>query len=165
MSKVGLKKLLYTGIAILLVGALAGCSSSTKKVKSLFHETSTIVMEITAAEDLNPNRKGRASPVVLYIYEFSDIAPFDEADFFSIYDAEAETIGAVLLGKMELELSPGETRTIERVLKGETRHLGILAAYRDIDNAKWRASLPMAEHSKINLKLNLERLSISLTED
>ena len=161
----GLKKALFSGIGILLICTLAGCSSGTKSIKKLFHETSVIEMTIQAADDLNPNRKGRPSPVVIYIYELSDGAPFDEADFYSIYDNESETIGAVLLGKLDLELSPGETRKLERTLKAETRHLGILAAYRDIDNAKWRASMPMPEHSKIELKLNLDRLSISLIED
>ena len=160
----GLKKLTYLGMAVIMACVVAGCSSSTKKVKSLFYETSVLELEITAAEDINPNQKGRPSPVVIYIYELSDAAPFEAADFFAIYDAEAETIGAVLLSKQELELSPGETHTLEKTLKGETRHLAVLAAYRDIDNAKWSASMPMPEHSKVNLKLNLERLSISLAE-
>jgi type VI secretion system protein VasD len=122
-------------------------------------------MTIKASDDLNPNEKDRPSPLVVYIYELSDGAPFDEADFFAIYDNEAETIGPVLRGKQEITLAPGETHKIKRTLKADTRHLGILAAYRDIDNAKWRASMPMPEHSKIELTLKLDQLSIKLTED
>ncbi|MCW9013784.1 MAG: type VI secretion system lipoprotein TssJ [Gammaproteobacteria bacterium] len=160
-----LKKALFSGFGLLMICALASCSSGITQVKKLIHNTSIIEMKIKASEDLNPNRKDRPSPVVIYLYELSDGAPFDEADFFSIYEQEAATIGSVLLGKMELELSPGESREIKRVLKAETRHLGIVAGFRDIDNAKWRASMAMPEYSKIELKLNLDRLSISLTED
>ena len=160
-----LKKAVFSGLSLLMVCYLASCGSGLSQVKKLIHETSIIEMKIKASDDLNPNRKGRPSPVVIYLYELSDGAPFDEADFFAIYENEAETIGSVLLGKMELEMSPGESRKIERTLKAETRHLGIVAGFRDIDNAKWRASMPMPEYSKIELKLNLDRLSISLTED
>ena len=135
-----------------------------KSVKKFFRETSVIELDIKASGDINPNRKDRPSPVVVYIYELSDGAPFNEADFFAIYDKEAETIGPVMLGKVELEINPGGSQKIERILKAETRHLGVLVAYRDIDNAKWRASMIMPEHSKIKLNLNLKRLSISLTE-
>ena len=153
------------GITLFLTMLIAGCSASVNQVKSLIHETSVVEFTIQASGDLNPNRKGRASPVVIYIYELTDGVPFDDADFFSIYDNEAATIGTVLLGKVEIELTPGESRTLERTLKAETRHLGVVAAFRDIDNAKWRASMPIPEHSKVNLKLNLESLSISLLED
>lgn len=157
-----LRTALFSGISILLMFALSGCT--VKQVKKVFHETSYLEMTIQAATDLNPNRKGRPSPLVIYIYELSDSAPFDEADFFALYDSEAETIGAVLLSKMELEISPGETREITRTLKASTRQLAILAAYRDIDNAKWRATRVMPEHSKIELTLNLDQLSISLVK-
>jgi len=160
---VKLKHALFSGISILLIFALSGCT--VKQVKKVFHETSYLEMKIQAATDLNPNRKGRPSPLVIYIYELSDAAPFNEADFFAIYDNEAETIGAVLLSKIDVEISPGETREITRTLKASTRHLGILAAYRDIDNAKWRASRAIPEHSKIELKLNVDQLSISLIEN
>jgi len=159
---VGFNKLLIAGTAIILVFSMTACT--VKSIKKFFRETSVIEMTIEAAKDINPNRKERPSPVVVFIYELSDGAPFDSADFFAIYDNEADTIGSVLLGKVELELNPGETRVLERTLKAETRHLGVLVAYRDIDNAKWRASMIMPEHSKLELNLNVKRLSITLSE-
>lgn len=125
--------------------------------------TAHIEMEITAAPELNPNTEGRPSPIVLRIYELKSLEEFNNGDFFTIYDNETKALGKTMLAKDELEFKPGETKHIEREANPQTRFLGIIAAYRDIDNAQWRAVATIPEKSRSKFNLHLGSLGLSLT--
>jgi type VI secretion system protein VasD len=104
----------------------------------------TIVdLTVAGAPDLNPDSSGRASPVVVRLYELVSPSTFQDADFFQIYDDAAGTLAADLQGTDEMVVSPGASRTLQRELKPDTRWLGVIASYRDIDRASWRATLPV----------------------
>lgn len=125
--------------------------------------TAYYAMDITAAPELNPNKDGRPSPLVIRLYELKSLDEFNNGDFFAIYDNEAKTIGKTMLSKEEIEMKPGEKRHIDRTANPQARYLGVIAAYRDLDNAQWRAvvALPQKSHSKFNLYLG--SLALSLT--
>lgn len=88
---------------------------------------------------MNIDQSGTPTPVVIRFYELTDIQGFRKADFNSLYNNEQSTVGKDIVKKDEFELKPGDEREIERVAKRNTRYIGILAAYNDVDNAKWRA--------------------------
>jgi type VI secretion system protein VasD len=44
-----------------------------------------------------------------------------------------------MLAKEEFVLAPGETKTFAKTLAPDTRFLGVVAAYRDLEHAKWRS--------------------------
>jgi type VI secretion system protein VasD len=64
---------------------------------------------------------------------------FSGADFFSVYEKEKETLGASLVSREEYVLAPGENRKLELPLNAETRFIAVVAAFRDIRTARWRA--------------------------
>jgi len=83
-------------------------------------------------------------------YELKSTAAFDAGDFFSIFDNEQKTIGVGLLDSDVLQLRPGETFEFERTFKTDTRYLAVIAAFRDIEHSRWRATLPIASKEKIS---------------
>ena len=88
---------------LLLATLLAACGAAPPKP--------TIVQgSVEAGADINPDRRNRASPVTVRIYELKTVAVFERADFFSVWDGEAETLGGDLLGRDEIQLVPGEQR-------------------------------------------------------
>jgi type VI secretion system protein VasD len=95
--------------------------------------------QLVAASDVNPDASGRASPIVVRLYQLKDNGEFATADFFALYDNEKATLGASLLSREEFVLSPGETRDLQLELKTEARFLGAIAAFRDVRSARWRA--------------------------
>lgn len=125
--------------------------------------TAHIEMAITTARELNPNADGRPSPLVIRIYELKTLEEFNNADFFTMYENETQALGKTMLAKVEYEFKPGERKNIQREANQQTRYLGILAAYRDIDNAQWRAVATIPEKTTSKFNLHLGSLGLSLT--
>jgi len=148
----------FTGVALvaMLVSLLAGCA--------LFGPSPTRVeATITAADDLNPNFEGRPSPLVIRIYELKSIDAFQGSNFFSLYDNEAAALGADILARDEIEVRPGERYNYKRTLNDESRYIGVIGAYRDLDNAQWRASIKVPKNKKSTLAIRLGGLAVSVS--
>lgn len=108
-------------------------------------------LTVTARADVNPDESGRPSPVVLRIYQLKDDAAFKDADFFAIFDNEQATLAANLIDRKEFVLAPGDSRTIDFPVSGDAKFLGVLAAFRDIRNAEWRALVDAPRKTYKNL--------------
>lgn len=120
--------------------------------------------ELVASADVNPDASGRASPVVVRLYQLRNDGEFASADFFALYDKEKETLGASLISREEYVLAPGETRKLELPLNPEARFLGAIAAYRDIRSARWRALTRAPEKSLLDL-LGKDGVTLSVGRD
>ena len=96
-------------------------------------------VEVTATKDVNRDASGRGLPVVVRLYELRTEGAFAAADFFSLYEKESATLGPSLIAREEVTLAPGQQRLVTRLLSPEAKQLGVLAAFRDIDRAAWRA--------------------------
>lgn len=118
------------------------------------------VVSIGAAPDINPNPSGRPSPLQVRLFELKTLTAFSKADFFSLYEQPDATLGADLVAKEEFTLRPGETRFMERLLHPETHYIGLFAAYRDLDRAVWRASVPVAPNRTNPVRVDLEARAI-----
>ena len=101
-----------------------------------------IPLTIAASTDANPDATGRASPVVLRVYQLKGDASFRSADFFGLFDDEQKVLGPDLLGREEFVLAPAENRDITATISSDARFVGAVAAFRDIRNAQWRALVP-----------------------
>lgn len=121
---------------------MLGCSSGPKLPKPV--KPVQLDITLTAAADLNPDGRNRPSPAVVRIYELQATAGFDAADFFSLFDKDRETLGVDMNTRDEFVLQPGQTLTIKREAKSDTRHVAVLVAYRDLERARWRAATPVA---------------------
>jgi type VI secretion system protein VasD len=125
------------------------------------------VVELTfvAAPDINPNPAGRPQPVFVRYYQLAATSAFDSADYFQLHDKESALLGASLLDRQELPLTPGTSQTISITAKPGTTAIGIAAGYRDIDRAQWRAEAPVAAGKTTKLKVQLSKLSVSVAPD
>ena len=121
-------------LALLLGGlaALSACASKPAKPVPAH-------AEISASADVNPDSTGRASPIVVRVFQLRNDGEFAGADFFALYDKEKETLGASFVSREEYVLAPGESRKFDMALNADTRVIAVLAAFRDIRAAHWRA--------------------------
>ncbi|MGL4231649.1 MAG: type VI secretion system lipoprotein TssJ [Casimicrobium sp.] len=122
-------------LSLAIVIAMMGCASGP--APSLPTELSVSVVATARA---NPDTRGRPSPVVVRIYELKTPAQFNAADFFSLNDKEQATLGAELLHREELVVSPGEIKQLKRKIAADARALGVVVAYRDLERSVWRAT-------------------------
>jgi type VI secretion system protein VasD len=163
-----MQRLYLTLGSLLLCTVVAGCADvaggMTKGVLDKVFEDKPpkIVMRIKAAPDLNPDINGRPSPIVVRYYELKSASVFDNADFFALYEQDAEILGEEMKAREELDISPGEKVEVEKELDMESRFIGIIAAYRDLDNAVWRGSIetPVDETTYIDVTLGELKLEV-----
>jgi type VI secretion system protein VasD len=102
------------------------------------HEQRTLCLSVQAASDINPDDKGRATPVVVQIIALTSAARFNTAPFLSLQDALPETLGDTLLATEEIILRPGETKATCYSVHEDASAIGVVAAYRDLPKATWR---------------------------
>lgn len=142
-----------SAISLLL---LSGCASTPKP---------TIVkVSINAQSGLNPDSRGRPSPVVMKLYELKSITGFNGADFFSVFDSEQKTLGADLLSSEVFQLRPGEILKLERPIQPDARYVAVVAAFRDLEHSQWRATLaipPKKKIKRIAIQLDMSKIMIS----
>jgi type VI secretion system protein VasD len=137
--------------------ALTACSNI-----SWLRSATSINSQILASYEINPDANGRPSPVVVRIYELKSISAFNEADFFKLYDEEVATLGGDLLSREEFEFTPGESHKIIHNAHEQARFFAVIAAYRNIDQASWRASTALKLNSKNSLIVRINKLSVTI---
>ena len=121
--------------AMLAAAALLGaCASKPPPPASV---TGTVV----ASPQVNPSASRRPSPILVRVYELKSAAAFNGADFMSLYQRDQASLAADMLAKEEFTLSPGESKAFAKTLAPDTRFIGVVAAYRDLEHAKWRTAV------------------------
>jgi type VI secretion system protein VasD len=121
-------------------------------------------LTITAGDDINPDAGGRASPVVLRVYQLAAGTQFQAADFFQLFDKETPTLGADLVGREDVTIAPGATRNLTIPLKPNAQAIGIAVSFRDIDQAAWRAVIDVPQNKTTKLKSEVKKLQVSLAK-
>jgi len=127
---------------VLVVGA--GCAAKPPADVSLKGT-------LQASEDLNLSSDGRPSPLRISIFQLRKVDKFQDADFFALYDNAAAVLGADMLAREDVTLKPGDVRKYEGEIDPETRYIGVIAAYRDINQAQWSSYVEMPGKSVLKL--------------
>ncbi len=143
--------------AFLIIVVLVGCASGPPALR--------INGSIEASPELNPDSRGRASPVVVRVYRLRSPGSFQRADFFALYHNEMSSIGQSLISLDEFEIQPGEKRDYNMEVDVETKYLGVIAAFRDLGNARWRDLIKLSGEKKVSVTINLESLGVSMAMD
>ena len=160
-------------LVVLVSFCISACASSGYPPPL---EASKLELAIVASDAVNPDEKGRSSPILVRVYELKNDAVFQESDFFTLQKQDKLTLGSDLLTKDDFILRPGETKTIRRKTYPDTTAIGILAAYRQLNTSTWRivhklkpapevvwyrAFIPA---NKVKLKIDLQANDIKITE-
>ena len=98
-----------------------------------------LVLSLVAAAHLNPDANGRPSPVVLRLYELKSAAQFGSADFLLLFDQDRAALASDIVTREEFVMRPGESKSISKPLAPETKAIAVMAAFRDVERARWRA--------------------------
>ncbi|AZC38089.1 type VI secretion system lipoprotein TssJ [Pseudomonas chlororaphis] len=125
-----------------------------------------VVMHIQAAADLNLSAGGQATPVRVRLYELKSGAVFSRADYFSLVNATSATLSTDLVAQDELLIQPGQQLTLERKLDEQSRLLGLVVSYRELDSAVWRqmVSIPSNETTPLTVSLTARAINAAATK-
>lgn len=143
-------------ISLLLMAAapaLASCAAL-----SPYSAQTRLELTLTGNELLNPDINGRPSPVVIRLLELKNPVGFETHDFFSLYGRGSESLGQDLVAAEELELRPGQSQRLKLHTTPGGRYVGVLAAYRDLPETRWRYVIELRAR-------NLTRADLTFSDD
>ncbi|CAE6709424.1 type VI secretion system lipoprotein TssJ [Paraburkholderia haematera] len=121
-----------------------------------------IDVTLKAAAELNPDVTGRPSPVAVRLYQLKSASKFSNADFFALFDHDSALLGADLLTREEIQIEPGASRTVVLERAKDARQFAVLAAYRDVDSARWRAVVDVSPADVKRVEIRLEALGVAI---
>ena len=158
----------FAALASLLT--LVSCASNDAPPR---REPLKLALSINASTSVNPDDRKRAAPIAVRVYELKNADAFNEADFYSLQDKDKSVLADDLVTRDQFLLRPGERRTITRNANDASTVLGVIAAYRDLPNAVWRANWPLPttpkaawyrRAPKLNLDIDLDADAIRITD-
>jgi type VI secretion system protein VasD len=141
--------------ALTAVMLLTACASL-----SPYSNLSKVNLKLSASDQLNPDLNGRPSPIVVRLFELKHPVAFESADFFSLYERAAKSLVPDLVASEELQLRPGENLELKLSVQSQSRYLGILAAYRDLPETRWRYTVPVTTAGVTHIDLTLDQAGI-----
>jgi type VI secretion system protein VasD len=141
---------------------LAGVSLLVPGCGMMREPQTALSFTVTADSTINPNEEGEPSPVLLRIYDLKNTGVFEQATLFELLDDDQGRLGSDLVGRRELEIKPGDSSTFERETSADTRHIGVVAAFRNIDTATWRATAPVEPRSDNRIDIALSSTTVQI---
>ena len=145
--------------ALSLLGAgllAAGCGGAPKPPPP-----TTVNGAIQASPQLNPSVNQRPSPLLLRVYELKSPAAFGSADFMALYQSDQATLAADLVARDEFMLQPGENRPYRKTLGPDTKFIGVVGAYRNLEKSTWRTVVAVQPGKAQTLTIRAGDLAVS----
>lgn len=120
-------------LAVLALTLLAGCATQRTAPQE-----SLLLVSIRASENINPDINQRPSPIELHVFFLRHPSAFLSQDYYSLTEHPEQVLGQDLISRDSMIITPGQASS--RVVKadGEYEHIGIVAAFRDLDGSRWR---------------------------
>lgn len=141
-------------LSVSAVCVLTSCASTPKPV--------VVKLTMQAAPGINPDQRGRPSPVALKLFELKSLSSFERSDFFSLFDRERETLGPELVARDEFVIKPGDRIVQDRKLSPDARFLGVVVGYRDLERSQWRLSIPVEAASAQPLIIDVDANRVAI---
>lgn len=142
--------------AAVLTGVLSGAAPA------LAAEPTIVELTVVGGPGLNPNADGRASPIVVRIFELAATTRFEAADYVALFERPGADLKREVVAQNEFVLRPGGIEEQNRTLQPQVQMLGIAAAFRDLDHAQWRLTIPVTPGRRNFVLVHLERNSIRI---
>jgi type VI secretion system protein VasD len=95
------------------------------------HTNRNLATTVRTSSELNPDLNGRASPLVISIYQLKDKLAFKSLSYEQLSRNPYKHLKSSLIDYTSLEIQPGQQRKIESKMNSKTLYLGIVAAYRN----------------------------------
>jgi type VI secretion system protein VasD len=118
---------------------LSSCSSAPAPIPPPAPAKPIILsVNLKGGKNLNPDLEGRASPLVVRIYQLENIATFNTSDFFALYENDQSLLAKDIKYRDEFEIKPEQNLDKKFELKEGGHYLAVFAAFRDLDHAQWK---------------------------
>ncbi|MCG5077031.1 type VI secretion system lipoprotein TssJ [Paraburkholderia tagetis] len=117
---------------------VTGCSSTPPA-----SDATAYSVRIAVDKLVNPDSRGRPSPILVGVYELKATDAFGLASFPALQDRAKETLGEDLVSLEQMVLVPGERRIVKRRANEMVHAVGFVAGYRQLEQSAWRSSVEL----------------------
>lgn len=142
-------------LSVILILSSCGTTGAPKPI--------AINLAITASSNLNPDIEERASPIVIRVYQLTQIDTFDNSDFFALYENDKTILAKDLAFREELEIKPNQSYSRPFDIYPTSKHIAVLAAFRDLDKAQWKSVIEINPLKPPSLKIQLEEFTVNVS--
>lgn len=154
---------------VLAICVVAGCQMFGDDEE----EPAIVKVKLVASTDVNKNpdeTEGTGYPVFVRVYDLKAVDKFNTADFFKLYDDDAQVLGDHLISRMDLVLKPGQRVKLDkRRLSLDARYVAVMAVYQSIgrDGVVWRAAkeVPPDETTELTVKIGAQTVEMAIEDD
>lgn len=140
-------------LALLCISLGVGCSKPR------------VELAVASQPNVNPDHSNRPSPVIVKVYELRNDLAFKQAEFSRLFDTPLQVLGADLIATDELVFIPGEARRVAYQPNPNTRFVGVVAGFRQMDRAVWRMIKPVDPEKGNWLAFELNDATILIVPD
>ncbi len=139
---------------LMSVVVLSGCAVANYVVDPYTN------IRFEAGKTINPDASGRASPLVIRVYELKAVDTFRSAGFFDLYDEPEAVLEGDLLAMEELILRPDLVEVLPMVLDKKARYIGIVGAFQNIDEAGWKLIMDASPKGYKDITVSVDGLGM-----
>ncbi len=147
-----ISRLLLLGL-LLLTLCLSACSKPY------------VNLSIASQPNVNPDHSGRPSPVIVKMYELRSDLAFKQLDFQTLFEKPVQALGSDLIAADEIVLVPGEARKVSYMPSPDTKYVGLLGGFRQMERAHWREIKAVDPESGNLICIELNDASILMISD
>lgn len=124
-----------------MLASVASCKRPTVRTSCDVPDRGNLTIEAT--ERLNPDENGQALPTIIRIYQLANLGPLELATFQEIWRQDEATLGDALLGKDELTIYPGHTRSMNFERNPDAQFIVGVAIVRRPQGQSWRTIMEL----------------------
>lgn len=140
----------FTTVLAINVLTLVGCAAVAK-------------LDVNSVSYLNPDIDGKASPVMVTVYQLKNSYNFSQADYQSLTSNAAKVLGEDIIDKNSFPVKPAANFTFSEKVYPNTKFIGVVAAYRDPDSVSWHKVVKLKKvGGSVKIHLNLESAGITV---
>ncbi|MBD2814980.1 type VI secretion system lipoprotein TssJ [Xenorhabdus sp. Flor] len=182
MKRSGSQRIWVTGILLLSVILLNGCSSAwdaTKKVGQVIWDPSTPVgkpseqasianITLLAEPDINPNESGEPAPVGMNLVYLSEDSRFLAADYDQLESDKLEkALGKNYIDHQDYTLLPGQYKPLETItLEKKNRYIGVIVHYAGVNQSEWKKIIRVKDMGRhYNILVHVRNNDVELRKE
>lgn len=142
---------------LILALLLGGCSSGPKPVTSPFSLT------IKADKTINPSASNTANPVIVRMYQLTDIQTFEQTPFIDLYEKDSQVLGANLISKQVLPVivpNSDISKVIE--INKSAQYVAVLVEFVNFKGSETKSysAVPIDEEQFLRLRILQSKVSL-----
>ena len=156
---------LLKGWTWIVLGAIviSGCATLGK----WFHEPTVVEAKFKVSQNVNRDEYGNSRAIWIRVYLLKSTGAFEGAKFFDLKEHDQDILTRDLKTWKPLWFNPGDEIAHKLSVDydespEDSLYVAVMAGYRDLGNARWRATIEVPSRDKSTLVVYLNELAVEL---